>query len=163
VTMLIEELQALSADWRSWLVVGLLALVSLYSVGEYFRCPYARGTARIDDDEMQAAQRTGTVAGPRFALTMLAAVALTLTGLFMIAEGVKPALALAALVTGIVLIQTEPPRLRAREYRTLVAARRDGPPEALADARYRLRTSYRELALTNVVLLSGVTGVLLAF
>ncbi|MEM7423465.1 MAG: hypothetical protein AAF334_07060, partial [Pseudomonadota bacterium] len=84
------------------------------------------------------------------AFVMLSGILLATTGLFMIAEGVHPALALVALVVGVVVMQTEPSRNRIREQRRQVALHRDSSAETVEHVRSRLRISQRELAMMNI-------------
>lgn len=161
--MLIEELQGLAADPRSWAIVGLMALVSAISLFRLWRCPHIAGTYRPSDEEVDAARNDSGRIGPRFGLMMLVGAALTLTGLFMIAGGVRPTIALGLMVVGIVVVQTEPHRLLIRQQTRMVVASRDAPAPALAGVRDRLRGNQRALALTNLVLLAGLVAGLLAF
>ena len=132
------------------------------SVFQIFKCPLTHGTTNVSDDDVADAKARGFRAGSRFGLMMLAGAGLTILGLFMIANGVRPTLALAALVVGIVIMQTEPNLLMIREHRRSVIANRDAPMP-FAEAQDRLRTGYVQLATTNVVLTVGVAGALLAF
>ena len=163
MNMLIEELQQLSANPWSWGVVGLMALFTAYSVTLLMACPYSHNRAQISDGDVATAKAHSFRPGGRFVLLMLGGVVLTLAGLFMIAHGISPALALAALVVGIVLIQTEPAQLQIRECKSNVIACRDAPDDQRIGAQDRLRASHRSLAVTNVVLLAGVTAGLVAF
>ena len=163
MNMLIEELQQLSANPWSWGVVALMAVFTAYSVTLLMACPYSHNRAQISDSEVDSAKAHSFSPGGRFILLMLGGVALTLAGLFMIAHGISPALALAALVVGIVLVQTEPAQLMIRECKIGVIACRDADTEAKAAAQDRLRDSHRSLAVTNLVLLAGVTAGLVAF
>ena len=99
----------------------------------------------------------------RFGLMMMAGAGLTVSGLFMIANGIKPAIGLGAVVLGILLIQTEPLRLQIREGQRMVVACRDSGAAALESARDRLRTGHLSLAATNMVLLVGLVAGLAAF
>ena len=163
MNMLIEELQGLAADPRSWSVAVLMAILAGVSVFKFFRCPHAAGTYAPTDEEVETARRAGSAIGPRFGLMMLAGVALTLAGLFMIAGGVRPTLALAMMVVGIVIIQTEPYRLQISEQIRAVIAARDAPAATIEGARDRLRSNQFALALTNVVLLAGLIVGLMVF
>ena len=163
MNMLIEELQGLAADPRSWIVVALMAILAGVSVFKFFRCPHAAGTYAPTDEEVEAARSAGAAIGPRFGLMMLVGIGMTLAGLFMIAGGVRPTLALALMVVGIVVIQTEPYRLQIREQIRAVIAARDAPAATVDGARDRLRSNQLALALTNVVLLAGLIAGLMVF
>lgn len=163
MNMLIEELQGLAADPRSWAIVGLMALVAAVSLFRLWRCPHIAGTYQPTDAEVDEAGRTGTQIGPRFGLMMFLGAALTVVGLFMIAGGVRPTIALGLMVVGLVIVQTEPYRLQIREQTRLIIASRDAPAPVLTGARDRLRGNQRALALTNLVLLGGLVAGLLAF
>lgn len=162
MNMLIYELQALSANPLAWVVVGVLAAITMVSVVQILRCPYVNDARQIPDTAVETARAGDFRPGLRFGLMMLAGAALTLMGLFMIANGIRPAFALAAMVVGIAMILTEPTRLQIREQRRLVAAWRDAPG-GLAAAQDRLNSSYTQLAGTNIALMLGVAGALLAF
>ena len=163
MNMLIEELQGLAADPRSWAIVALMALVAGISIARLWYCPYIAGTYQATDEEVGRASSKGFKVGPRFGLAMIGGAALTLTGLLMIASGIKPTIALGLMVVGIVIIQTEPYRLQIREQKRVVVASRDAPEAVLEGARTRLRDNQRALATTNVVLLAGLIAGLLAF
>ncbi|MEM7743751.1 MAG: hypothetical protein AAF409_08580 [Pseudomonadota bacterium] len=163
MNMLLSELQVLAYNPWAWAVVGVLALFSTHAVIQLLACPYARGTATISDTDMSQAQNSKAHPGARFGLTMLGGAALTVTGLFMIAKGISPAIALAAVVGGIVLIQTEPARLSIRQQTYAVISHRDATDEARENARERLRGSHRALASINVFLLLAVVAAMLAF
>lgn len=163
MNMLINELQSLSADWRSWIVVGCMAVLALASVAARLGCPHVRGVYDPTDEEVKAAQSAKFSAGWRFGVMIVAGIALTLAGLFMIAGGIRPALALGALVLGILIIQTEPARLQIRENQRQVIGSRDAGAAVLAGARARLRTSHQSLVLVNVVLLVALVAGLVAF
>ncbi len=161
--MLIEELQSLAADPRSWVVVALMAVLAGISFFRLWRCPHVAGTYQPTDAEVETARNSGFGIGWRFAFMMLGGAAVTLIGLFMIAGGIRPTIALALVVAGIVAIQTEPYRLQIREQTRLVVASRDSLPRDLDGARDRLRANQSALALTNFVLLAGLIVGLMAF
>jgi hypothetical protein len=163
MNMLLEEITMLAADPRAWIAVGLMVLVAGHSIGLLFLCPYSRGRATITDEEVIAAQGQDFFVGSRFGLMMIGGIALTVGGLFMIASGTKPALALIAMVAGLVITQTEPVRLRIREGKSLVKANRDAEPATAELMRERLHAGHKELALSNVVMLVALTAGLLAF
>ena len=163
MNMLIEELQSLANDPRSWIVVILMGLLALVSVFQATRCPLLSDKSEFSDDDVTQAKIVRKNIGPRFALFMMAGFGLTLLGLFMITYGVKPTIALAAMVVGIVIIQTEPAKLRIREARRQVIASRDAPQDVRSGAISRLRASYTGLAGLNTALLVCLIGGLLAF
>ena len=163
MNMLVEELQLLGSDWKAWVVVGVLAVFAAHSIISMFMCPHVLGKAAYSEDEIRQAREHRFHAGWRFALMMMGGVGLTLAGLFMIASGIKPALALALLVTGIVLTQTEPRRLVLREQQYAVAAAQGHSESTVLAARDRLKSNHRSLAFTNIGMLAAVTTALLAF
>lgn len=163
MNMLIEELQTLASDWRSWIVVGVMAILALISVFQAFRCPLLMGTYNADANEVAEAKVVEKSVGLRFGIVMLAGFALTLTGLLMITYGLSPTIALAALVVGIVIIQTEPARMKIREARRTVVATAEGPADSNVAARGRLRGSYREMAAVNLGILVCLVGAMMAF
>ena len=81
----------------------------------------------------------------------------------MIAYGIKPTIALGLLVLGVVVVQTEPARLRIRESTNRVIAMNDRGGQALLIARQRLQGDHRELVIMNVVLLFALIAALLTF
>lgn len=163
MNMLIEELQGLAADPRSWAIVALMALVAGISVIRLWQCPHIAGTYQATDEEVSRAGKKGFKIGIRFGVAMIGGSALTLTGLLMIASGIRPTIALGLMVVGIVIIQTEPYRLQIREQTRLLIASRDAAEAIIQGARTRLRENQRALATTNVVLLAGLIAGLLAF
>lgn len=163
MNMLIEELGRLSSNPFAWTIIGLLALAVLYSVVEIMRCPLLREDETATADEVADAKLLRRYVGPRFAIVMLAGAIITVAGLMMITYGVKPALALAAVVAGVCIIQTEPHRLRIREARRQVVASQDMGTDRRQDARTHLKSSYHAMAAMNVALLVCVVGGLLAF
>ena len=161
--MLVEELQLLGSDPMAWIVVALLAAFAVQSAVAFRMCPYVNNTATYSDEEVNEARAHQFRAGPRLALMMIAGGALMLAGLFMIAHGIKPTLALGLLVTGIVVTQTEPARLQLREQKFALIAAQGQMVPAMQGARARLRASHRTLVVTNVVMLLAVIAGLLAF
>ncbi|MEM0988456.1 MAG: hypothetical protein AAGK00_06205 [Pseudomonadota bacterium] len=163
MSMLIEELQQLASNPWAWGVVAVLAVLAGQAVVQFLACPYASGKAKIGDAEMAEARRGSFVPSARFAMTMVGGALLTMTGLFMIAQGISPAIALGALVAGVMIIQTEPSRLDIREQTYAVIAHRDAPHDVLEGHRGRLRSSQRQLALTNVLIVAAVTAAMFVF
>ena len=163
MNMLIDELNMLSNDPKSWIVVLLLAGFAVHAIVGLLMCPYAHGKRSFSQEEVSEARLHKFRPGMRFPIMMLLGVALALAGLFMIASGTRPALALAMLVAGIVIMQTEPARLQLREQKFAVVAATDGPEDKLMSARDRLRGSHRTLAVTQATIVIGVVGILLAF
>lgn len=163
MNMLVEELQLLANDPKAWIVVLVLAGFALHSVIGAIMCPYVKGTATFTPEDIREAQGHEFNPGVRFALMMIGGIVLMLAGLFMIAGGIKPALALALLVTGIVVTQTEPMRLQIREQKFGVVAAQGARADVLATAQDRLHAHHRALAWTNAAMLFAVTGALLAF
>lgn len=163
MNMLIDELRMLSDDPKSWIVVALLAIFAIHAVAGLLLCPYANGSAKFTEAEVAEARAHRFNPGIRFAVMMLGGVALTLAGLFMIANGIRPTIALVLLIAGILLIQTEPSRLELRELKSAVIAATGKSEPVLASARARLRGSHRKLAATQAAMVLAVTGALLAF
>lgn len=163
MNMLLEELQALAADPRSWAVVAVMLFVSGRSFFVMLWCPHVRGVSNISDDQVAQAQSNPFEPGMRFGFMMVIGIALTVLGLFMIASGTQPTLALAALVAGIVAVQTEPARLRIRESKQRLIARRDAAADVLAIERDRLSGSHRELAITNFLIMAALIMALMSF
>lgn len=163
MNMLIEEIQLLASDPKAWIVVLVLAGFAIHSGVSAVMCPYVKGTATFTEADIREARAYQFNAGWRFAVMMISGIVLMLAGLFMIAGGIKPALALALLVTGIVLTQTEPLRLQIREQKFSVVAAQGAQADVLATAQDRLQSNHRGLAWTNAAMLVAVTGALLAF
>lgn len=163
--MLVEELQAISGDWRAWVVVGLLALVALRSVVGLVQS--SRGVANIQSsvspEQARAYVTARHVSAPRFAIAMLAGFVASVTGLIMLSYGIKPAIALLLLAAGLFVIQTEPTRLTVRqsEYRVIAAAQQD--EEAVTRATERLCSDQFKLVIINVSLVAAFAAGLLAF
>ncbi len=59
MNMLIEELQGLAADPRSWAIVALMALVAGISVIRLWQCPHIAGTYQATDEEVSRAGKKG--------------------------------------------------------------------------------------------------------
>ena len=163
MNMLISELQMLASDWRSWIVVGVMGALVLHSLTYYFMCPYVHGRANITDEAVVEARERVFKPGARYGLMMVLGIVLTVTGLFMIADGVKPTLALAAMVAGIVIVQTEPTRTVIRENTQRVISLRDDETSKLEAAALRLRGSHVELVVKNLVLFAALIAGILAF
>lgn len=163
MNMLISELQMLASDPRSWLVVAVMAALVVHSLVYFFMCPYAQGRANITDEAVLEARQSTFKPGARYGVMMIVGIILTITGLFMIAEGIKPTLALAAMVAGIVIVQTEPTRTIIRENTQRVISFRDDTGTKLEAAQIRLRGSHIELVVKNLVLLGALIAGMLAF
>lgn len=163
MSMLIDELQRLADDPRSWIVVAIMALVAARSLFLFLRCPYASGTIVIDDDAVRHARENPFTPGARFGVMMVLGVSLTLLGLFMLYRGIHPTISLAAMAMGILIVQTEPARLRIRENIERIIANRDADEAFVGGARHRLKISHQELTVMNVVVLAALTAGLLVF
>lgn len=163
MNMLIDELQMLAASPQTWIVVAMMAVVCVHSMIGLMRCPYTCGRIEPGPDEIDAARAHVFHAGSRFALAMLTGIGLILGGLFMIAGGIKPTIALALLVVGVLVVQTEPARLQIREGKSRVVACHGRGEQALEGARARLRSSHTELVALNFGLLIALVGAILAF
>lgn len=163
MNMLISELQMLAGDWRSWIVVGLMGALVVQSVAVFFLCPYVNGKANITNEAVAEARESVFKPGARYGIMMVIGIVLTLTGLFMIAEGTRPTIALAAMVAGIVIVQTEPTRTIIRENTQRVISLRDALDTKREAAELRLRGSHIELVTKNFVLLAALIAGLLAF
>lgn len=163
MTMLIEELQGLSSDWRSWVVVAIMAAVAVHSITMLWVCPLLHGKRAADRDLVAEARENVDRVDLRFGVMMFVGIVMAIVSLFMIAEGVHQFLALVALVTGIVIIQTEPLRSRIRENENRVIAYAHAEATVQAAAQARLRSEHISLAVTNVGLLVAVIVGLLAF
>lgn len=163
MNMLISELQMLAGDWRTWIVVALMAAVALHSVVVFAICPYVHGKANITDEAVVEARNAPFNLGLRFGFMMVSGIAMTITGLFMIAEGVHPTLGLAIVVAGLVIIQTEPTRAMIRDNTHRLVANRDAEPMTFAAVQSRLRGSHRELVTANLIMLTALVAGILAF
>ena len=163
MNMLIAELNRMSDDPKSWIVVLLLAGFAIHSIASLLLCPYVHGKKEFTPQEVAEARAHRFEPGVRFAVMMVFGIVLTLTGLFMIPYGIRPTIALLLLVVGMLLLQTEPARLQLREQKVAVIASAGGPEEKELSARDRLRGSHRTLAAVQATMVFGVAGVLLAF
>lgn len=135
---LIEVCRTVADHPVSWVVIGALVAVALYGVLHMRYCPHVRGTATVSDGEAAARLASPWIAGPGYALVLLAGIALMLTAFGMIAMGTRPVVSFVTLSLGIAVVQGAPVWLRLREaYDRVVAAGAEGP-EAVAFARERL-------------------------
>ena len=163
MNMLIDEVQMLAGSLETWIVVGVMAMVAVQSLATMFMCPYVHGKKEFSEEQIVDAQSRRFIAGPRFAMAMVAGIVMLLTGLFMIAGGLKPTLALALLVIGIVIVQTEPVRLRIRESMLRVVAMQARGGAAAETARLRLRGDHQNLVFMNIAIVLCLITALLAF
>lgn len=117
----IQIIETIGADPRAWLVLGLFALRAVYSIVIYFRCPLCWSAKLVADPE-EAQRRINSKSGGsmRFFLLMVTGIVLAVVGLFMLADGVKPTIALFLMVLGAFLFMTEPIRLRINDARLRV-------------------------------------------
>jgi len=163
MNVLVAEFARLGANPWAWGVAGLLTVFAAQAVVQLLRCPYARGTTAISDDDVARARANRFRPGARFALAVLGGAGLIVIGLFMIARSIGPAVAFGALTAGILILQTEPMRLQIREQTYAVIASRDAAPDVAEGQRDRLRENHRILAATNLGVLAAVVAVLLVF
>lgn len=163
MNMLVENLRIVSESPLAWSVLAILAVFGIASAWRWSRCPILAGTMVATPEAARAITIEGEDTGPRFFLTMLAGIAVTIAGITLIANGIRPALAFCLLVAGVFVIQTEPARLQLREAeRRALAATAEGGA-ALEDARAQLRTGHIWLFAINLLIVLAVTAGLLAF
>jgi hypothetical protein len=163
MSMLIQTLHQASANPDSWIIVGLIAAVALFSVYKWRACPYLCHTKSISLDESLRQQDHPFAAGPRFVLVMSAGIAAILIGLSLVSQQVNPLLALLLIVAGVFAVHFEPALLGMQDsVRRVVSAQCQGP-EAVAAAEERLRYAHIWLVGANFILLIAVVLVLLAF
>ena len=161
--MLLEEIKEISAAWEAWLVVGLLSLVALRSVVCWARCSRIVAQDSVSVEEAQAYLSSRHISSPRFAVAMLGGFAASVAGLVMLSFGIKPAIALLLLASGIFLIQTEPVRLSVKESELRVIAAEARSDEAAAAAMDRLQSDHLRLITINVGIVAAFAAALLAF
>lgn len=163
MNMLSETLRSVGGNPYSWVIVGLIAAAALYSVYQFYRCPFLCRTRRISPEESARSDDRPFAAGPRFIAVMLCGIAAILAGLTMISRDANPPLALLLIVFGVFAVQVEPAVLQIREsVKRVMAAQTEGP-EAVAAAESRLRDAHLWLVITNVTILVAVVLALLAF
>lgn len=161
--MLVETLHMVSTNAYSWAVVGLIALVALFTLYQWYRCPYLCHTKRISAEESAASLDRPFVAGPRFVVVMLAGIGAIIAGLTILSYGVRLPLALLLIVAGVFAVQVEPALLQIREAVKRIAAVQADGPEAIASAEDRLRHAHLWLVTTSFLILIAVVLALLAF
>jgi hypothetical protein len=163
MNMLIQSLHQASANPYSWAIVGLIALVALFSVYRWRACGYLCHTKAISLEESRRQLDRPFNAGPRFVAVMLAGIAAILIGLSLVSRQVNPPLALLLIVTGVFAVHLEPALLRIRESALRVIAAQCQGPDAVAAAEERLRYAHLWLVTANFLLLISVVLVLLTF
>lgn len=163
MNMLVETLSTVGTHPAAWACVALVAALAAHAAWVGARCPYVRGTVTAGREEALARTQSPYIAGPGYALVILAGIALMVTGLAMMARAVEPVLAFAILAAGIVVVQVAPARLRLSEgYDRVIAAELQGP-DAVAFARERLRDLHKaHVAMTGAIAVLLAAG-LVAF
>ncbi|MEM1344575.1 MAG: hypothetical protein AAGI34_08360 [Pseudomonadota bacterium] len=163
MNMLIEELQFVSGNPLSWAAVAVLLGFVLASVWRMRTCPLVRGKSSMSPAEAAELVDRPLVDGPRFFLTMGAGVALTITGLTLISEGIYPLMAFYALVAGVFVIQTEPTRREIRHFEMRVVAAHTQGEEAVTAAMARLCSAHLWLVILNGAMALATATLLYAF
>jgi len=163
MNMLIEELSAVAGHPLAWGAVAALGLFAVYSLWRQQRCPLLLHRPDVSQAEAQAMLERPVAEGPRFLVTMLAGVALTLTGLSFIAAGMLPIVAFYLLLAGVFVIQTEPARRQIREAEMRVIAAEVLSAEQREAAVERLASAHLWLVGLNFILTAGAVAALLAF
>jgi len=163
MNMLVDTLHAAGDNPYSWAIVGLIAAATLFSLYQFYTCPYLCRTRQISDEESAASLDRPFAAGPRFAVVMLAGIAAILAGLTMLSREANPPLALLLIVLGVFAVQIEPALLQIQEAVKRVAAAHAQGPEAIAAAEDRLRNAHIWLVMTSFTILIAVVLALLAF
>jgi len=163
MSMLIKTLHEASANPYSWAIVGLIAVIVLFSIYSWRSCGYLCHTKEISLDESRRQLDRAFAAGPRFVVVMLAGIAAILIGLSLVSRQVNPLLALLLIVAGVFAVHLEPAMLRIQESALRVISAQCQGPEAIASAEERLRYAHIWLVGANFALLIAVVLVLLAF
>lgn len=161
--MLVETLGAIGNSPYAWAIVGLIAAAALFSLYQYYTCPYLCHRRDISAAESAESLDRPFVAGARFVVVMLAGIAAILAGLTMISREVNPPLALLLIVAGVFAVQIEPAILRIQEAVNRVVAAHAQGPDAISAAEERLRTAHLWLVMTSFAILIAVVLALLAF
>lgn len=151
-------------DPLAWVVVGLLAAKSAYSIVHFRMCPFANGGRRdIDPDYARRMVDSPTRHSPRFLLLMLAGLALAIGGLYGLPSPDWGAVALAAMVVGVFLIVVEPSLLSIEDNQLRVAAAFARDDESHAIAKDRLRWAHRERLALEIGLTVLVAAIVVAY
>ncbi|MBY8975723.1 hypothetical protein KHP62_07895 [Rhodobacteraceae bacterium NNCM2] len=160
---LLVTLAGLSDLWMTWAAVALLAVMGVTAYMNRVMCPYAKGDCHATVDEARQALSRRIFAGPRFFLTMVSGVAVTVVGLSLIYKNLYPGLGFFLTILGLVVMQTEPIRLQIREAQNRVVAASTMGGEALQNAVETLRGKHQWLVGIHFVILIGVVAAILAF
>jgi len=127
-----------------WAILGLMTLRVAVSVIWFFRCPVVRQTERMDPMAARLAVDAPFVHSPRFLVTMIVGIALSVGGLYaMQIADIGPA-AVAAIMIGVFLLIVEPSRLSVEENTRRASASRLDGDDAYSLAHERLRSAHVE-------------------
>ncbi|MEM1277433.1 MAG: hypothetical protein AAGH74_12985, partial [Pseudomonadota bacterium] len=118
----LSTLQSLSGLWETWVAVGFLAALGLYSLYERLTCPYITGDKIASYDEARAAINSPISAPPRFLIAMIAGIAMSIAGLYMLYTATIPGAGFLLIIAGLVILQTEPIKYQIIEARHRVVA-----------------------------------------
>lgn len=163
MNMLVDTLAKAGDHPSVWVAIGLIVAHGVFALVQWRTCPYCCGKAKITREEAEERMRSPFLAGPRFLVTMLAGIALVLSGLWLIDADIEPVYAFLLVIAGVFVIQIEPARLRLSESVARVVASETSGPEAMIIARKRLSDSHLWYVALNFVLAAGMTAGILAF
>ncbi|MEM8791174.1 MAG: hypothetical protein AAGE80_06125 [Pseudomonadota bacterium] len=159
----LTTLQSLSTFWETWVCVALLAAMGIASVVHRLRCPYINGKKIASYDEARTAIDSPIFAGPRSLGLMLAGIAMSIAGLYMLYGAISPGIGFSLIIVGLVIMQTEPIRLRIREAEHRVVTSCAYDEEARIAATETLKGRSDWLTMVYFIMLAGVVAGLLAF
>jgi hypothetical protein len=146
--------------------LGILAAVALragWSLVIFFACPVMRGADRLDPEVARAYVGKAHVSAPRFLISMLIGLALSIGGLYALRDPALGPLALGAIILGVFILIAEPSRLSVEENTQRVAAARLEGPDAQALAIDRLRASHIERIAMEVGVAALIGFVILVY
>ena len=158
--MIIDNVAALSGDWRAWVVAALVTLKAMHSFFLYLRCPVSRGVAEITPDMISAGKEFKFRPPPSYAAIMLGGMALATAGLFLLSDAEYGPLALGSIVIGVFMFVTEPTRLFVNNAIMAVYGSVDAEGDANVLARDQLRAAHRERATYELIIAAIVLAVL---
>lgn len=164
------ELQTILNSFRdlcnmpiAWAILGMVAARALWSLVVFFRCPFLRDTDALDPVEARAQSESLYLNSPRFLVTMLTGLALSIGGLYALRSPDVGPMALAAIVIGVFLLIVEPSRLAVEENTRRVAASRLEGEAAHGFAVERLRASHIERLATEIAMAIVLIAVVLIY
>lgn len=161
--MLVSALQELGDRPLSWLAPLVLFGLACWSLWRYRALETPKTATEAEAAEARAYLLSKVAQGPGHLLIMLASIFAMITGLVMVTKEVHPVIGFIVLVSGAIVANVEPLRVRMRIAGARLRAADPGDQDGVEAARSDLQDMHRSLVITLFVLTACVALALAVF